>query len=183
MSRALLVCVSVWQGNTAKVAEAMAEVLHADIREPEQADPATLERYDVIGFGSGIFWWSHHARLRRFIEGLPQVDGIAAFVFTTAHMGRSQSLPWQPSLDAILRRKGYDVVGSFACEGTDPWMPQRLIPGLYRAHPDDGDLERARRFAEQVAARVESGGQAQTCRVDDSNNTGQRLPAATGDST
>ncbi len=164
MSRALLVCVSVWQGNTAKVAEAMAEVLHADIREPGQVAPATLERYDVVGFGSGIFWWSHHPRLRRFIEGLPQVDGIAAFVFTTAHMGRSQSLPWQPSLDAILRKKGYDVVGSFACEGTDPWMPQRLIPGLYRAHPDDGDVERARRFAEQVAARVESGGQARTCR-------------------
>ena len=158
MSRALLVCVSVWQGNTAKVAEAMAEVLHADIREPEQVDPGALERYDVIGFGSGIFWWSHHARLRRFIEGLPRVDDIAAFVFTTAHMGRSQSLPWQPSLDAILRRKGYDVIGSFACEGTDPWMPQRLIPGLYRVHPDDRDLELARQFAEQVAARAEPGG-------------------------
>ncbi len=74
-------------------------------------------------------------------------------------MGRSQSLPWQPSLDAILRGKGYDIVGSFSCEGTDPWMPQRLIPGLYHPHPDDADLERARRFAEQVAATAESGRQ------------------------
>lgn len=113
-----------------------------------------LEGYDLIGFGSGIFWWSHHARLRHFIAGLPRVDAVAAFVFTTAHMGRSQSLPWQPSLKAMLRTKGYDVVGSFSCEGTDPWMPQRLIPGLYRAHPDDGDLQRAREFAEHIAAMV-----------------------------
>ncbi len=56
MIRALLVCVSVSQGNMAKVAEAMAEVLHADIREPEQIEPATLRQYDVIGIGSGIFW-------------------------------------------------------------------------------------------------------------------------------
>lgn len=144
----------------------MAEVLHADIREPEQVDPATLRQYGIIGFGSGIFWWSHHPRLRRFIERLPQGDGITAFVFTTAHMGRSQSLPWQASLDAILRNKGYDVIGSFACEGTDPWVPQRLIPGLYHAHPDDADLERARRFAEHVAATAELPGRARdmSCR-------------------
>lgn len=152
--RALIICVSVSQGNTAAVARAMADALGAHVQEPEQVDPGTLSDYDLVGFGSGIFKGSHHPRLRRYLEHLPRVHGTRAFVFTTSGMGRAQSLPWQRSLESVLRDKGYDVVGSFSCRGFDTWLPLRLVGGLNKGHPDAADLALARTFAESIAGRA-----------------------------
>jgi flavodoxin len=87
---ALIVYVSVSHANTAKVAHAIAEVLHAQLREPELVDPATLSGYDIVGFGSGIFASTHHPRLRSYVERLPQVTGTAAFTFSTSGFGHGQ---------------------------------------------------------------------------------------------
>ena len=151
--KALIICVSVSQGNTAAVARAMAAALEADVKEPEQVDPESLGEYDVVGFGSGIYNMTDHPRLRRFIEQLPEADGTRAFVFTTSGAGRSQQLPWQQPLESLLRDKGYDVVGSFACRGWDMWLPLKLVGGLNKGHPDSADLTRAYEFAERIAAR------------------------------
>ena len=155
--RALVICVSVSQGNTAAVARAMAAALRADVKEPEQVDPESLGEYDVVGFGSGIYYMTDHPRLRRFIEQLPEVDGTRAFVFSTSGQGWSQRLPWQQPLESLLRDKGYDVVGTFACRGWDLWLPLRLVGGLNKGHPDAADLTHAYEFAERIAARVPVG--------------------------
>lgn len=158
MPRALVVYVSVSHANTAKIARAMGDVLHADLREPELVDPATLRRYDIVGFGSGIFAGTHHPRLRSYVEHLPEVQGTRAFTFCTSGFGRSQSRPWQTSLDAVLRDKGFEVVGSFACRGYDTWLPLRLVGGVNKGHPDETDLAEARAFAEHIATEVVSPG-------------------------
>lgn len=150
---ALIICVSIAHGNTAAVANAMAAVLGADVREPEQVGPHTLADYDVVGFGSGIFWGSHHPRLRRYIEQLPTVTGTRAFVFTTAGWGRAAHLPWQHALDSVLREKGFKVAESFVCRGFSDWLPLRLIGGISKGHPNAADLSRARKFAEQIPTR------------------------------
>jgi flavodoxin len=152
--RALVICVSVSHGNTARVARSVAKVLDADVREPEEVDPQTVPGHDVVGFGSGVFAGTHHPRLRRYVEALPPGQGTRAFVLTTAGLGRSQSWPWQRSLESVLRDKGYDVVGSFACRGFDTWLPLRLVGGINKGHPDRNDLARARRFAHHVADLV-----------------------------
>jgi flavodoxin len=155
--RALIICVSVSHGNTAAVARAMVGVLGAHVLEPEGVDPHTLADYDVVGFGSGIFAGAYHPRLRRFVERLPPVHDTRAFVFTTSGRGRAQSLPWQRPLEAVLRDKGYDVVGSFACRGFDTWLPLRLVGGINQGHPDRQDLARAHTFAERIAGRLSQG--------------------------
>jgi flavodoxin len=152
--RALIVCVSVSHGNTAAVARRIARVLGAEVLEPEAVDPATLGDHDLVGFGSGIFAGTHHPRLRGYVDRLPPVNGTRAFVFTTAGLGRSQHWPWQPSLEQVLRDKGYDVVGSFACPGFDTWLPLRLVGGINKGRPDAADLARAAQFARRVAGRV-----------------------------
>jgi len=150
-ARALIICVSVSHANTAAVARAMADVLGAEVREPELVDPRTLSDHDLVGFGSGIFAGTHHPRLRHYVEQLPTVSGRRAFVFTTSGLGRSQSRPWERSLDSLLRDKGYDVVGSFACRGFDTWLPLRLVGGLNKGRPDSRDLAQAREFAERIS--------------------------------
>lgn len=152
--RALIICVSVSHGNTSAVAHAMGRVLHADVLDPEEVNPRTLGRYDIVGFGSGIFYGSHHRRLRRYVEHLPRARGTRAFVFSTSGRGREQSLPWEAPLESVLREKGYEVVGTFACLGFDTWLPLNLVGGINKGHPDARELARARRFAERVAREV-----------------------------
>ncbi len=152
--RTRIICVSVSHGNTAAVAHARGAVLGAEVLNPEEVDPATLGGYDLVGFGSGVFAGSPHRRLRAYVDRLPEVHGTRAFVFSTSGRGVGQTLPWQRSLEAVLRSKGYDVLGSFACPGFDTWLPLQLIGGLNKGHPDAGDLAGAREFAGRMAAEA-----------------------------
>jgi flavodoxin len=153
MTRTLIAYVSVSHGNTAKIAHAIGEVLLADLLEPELVDPADLAGYDMLGVGSGIYGSTPHPRLRGFVQHLPAGNGTPAFTFTTSGFGRSQSRPWEASLEGLLRDRGYEVIGSFACRGFDTWLPLRLIGGVNKGHPDEDDLARAREFALDLATR------------------------------
>jgi flavodoxin len=82
--KALIVCVSVSHGNTRRVADALADVLHATVVEPEEVDPDALADYDIVGFGSGIYYSSPHRRLRDLVDRLPDGGGAKAFVFATS---------------------------------------------------------------------------------------------------
>ncbi len=81
--KSLIVCVSKSHGNTRRVADRMAEVLDAEVVEPESVDPATLCEYDLVGFGSGIYYMTVDARLRQLMRRLPAVDHVRAFTFFT----------------------------------------------------------------------------------------------------
>jgi flavodoxin len=54
----------------------------------------------------------------------------------------------------LLARKGFAVLGEFACRGFDTWGPLWLTGGLNKSHPDDRDLDRARRFANEIARKA-----------------------------
>jgi flavodoxin len=145
--KALLVCVSVSHGNTRMVADAMADVLGAEVVEPEDVDEATLSEVDLLGVGSGIYAMSFHPRLLRFVNRLPRMDGRQAFAFWTH--GGPQLPIWPASWLLVhgLGGKGLDVVGTFSCLGLDTWLPLRLVGGINKRRPDERDLDRARSFA------------------------------------
>jgi hypothetical protein len=56
----------------------------------------------------------------------------------------------------VLRDKGFDVLGSFACRGFDTWLPLGLMGGINRKHPDVVDLTHAYEFGELIATQVPS---------------------------
>lgn len=91
--RALIVYVSIHHKNTEKVAKAMADVLNADLSKPWKIKPAEVGKYDLVGFGSGIYWWRHHWALLRLVDNLPRMEGKKAFIFSTAGM----NIPWYTS--------------------------------------------------------------------------------------
>lgn len=51
----LIVCESIHHGNTEKIGKAIAEYLNADLIKTNDVNVNTLEDYDLIGFGSGIY--------------------------------------------------------------------------------------------------------------------------------
>jgi len=58
--KCLIIVCSYHHGNTEKVAYAMAEVLNAQVMNPNEVDSSRLKEYELIGFGSGIYSEKHH---------------------------------------------------------------------------------------------------------------------------
>ena len=153
--RPLVICASVHHGNTARVARCIADVLHADVCPPDAVTAASLVGHEVVGFGSGVYYGRMHESLFALLDQLSDGPAAAraAFVFSTSGLPFLTQL-WHAPLKRALARKGFDVVGAFACRGFDTWGPLWLTGGLNRRHPDDRDMDRARAFAHRIAAAV-----------------------------
>jgi Flavodoxins len=143
--KTLIICKSVHHGNTEKVAKAMADVLGAKLAQPEDVDPASLQEYDLIGFGSGIYMGKHHKTIMDFAGRLPRQDR-PAFVFSTCGSRKNQ----HQALLELLRQKGFAIQGEFTCAGFDTFGPFKIIGGLKKGHPDEKDIEAARAFAKSL---------------------------------
>jgi flavodoxin len=152
--KSLIVCTSKSHGNTRRVADRMAEVLDAETVTPESVDPETLCEYDLVGFGSGIYYMTVDARLRNLIRHLPTVDHIRAFTFYTSGARSVPLLDYNKPVRKRLEEKGFEVIGSFSCRGFDTVGPFRFIGGINRGRPNDYDLDRAAAFAARLGKHV-----------------------------
>ncbi|MEZ5144085.1 MAG: flavodoxin family protein [Acidimicrobiales bacterium] len=150
----MIVCVSVSNGNTRRVADRMADVLGATVAEPEDVDLDELAACDLVGFGSGIYLMQPHRRLRSLIARLPRVDQRPAFVFATSGSPRLPILDYLWPTVRALRSKGFEVVDTFSCLGLDTVGPLGLVGGINRGRPNERDLAAAERFARQLGERV-----------------------------
>lgn len=151
--KTLVICSSVHHRNTARVAERIAEVLHAEVAAPEAVPYTILDDYDLVGFGSGVYYGRFHAALRDWLRGLPAaaVARRPAFVFSTSGLSCLWRL-WHRPFTRELARRGFAVRGEFHCRGFDSWGPLWIAGGINRRHPDDRDLDRAAAFARRIAA-------------------------------
>jgi len=152
--RSLIVCTSKSHGNTRRVAERMAEVLDAEVVSPESIDPATIREYDLVGFGSGIYYMTVDARLRDLLRRLPTAEHIRAFTFFTSGAREVPLLGYNKPIRKQLESKGFDVIGSFCCRGFDTVGPFGFIGGINRGRPNAHDLDRAAKFAVRLRERV-----------------------------
>ena len=141
--KTLIICVSTHKGNTRKIAEVMAEGLNATILEPEEVEVNTLDDYDLIGFGAGIYWGRFYKRLRNFVRKLPALQDKKVYLFATNGHGEIPSKP----MEKLLQKKGYTLVGKFSCPGYNTFFLSRFLGWLNTGKPDTGDIERAREFA------------------------------------
>jgi len=147
----LIVYISVHHGNTEKVARTMANVLAANLIQVREASAAVLEQYDLIGFGSGIYFGRHHESVLDFVDKLPVLRNKKAFIFSTSGLRR---IPLVHDFDKPLRkrlqRKGFDIVAAFSCRGLDTYRATGLVGGINRGRPNDEDLKRAEDFARSL---------------------------------
>jgi len=146
--KALMICISVHHGNTEKVAETIASILDADLLQVKQADAGMLAKYDLVGFGSGIYFGKHHESLLDFVDKLPVVGNKKAFIFSTSGL---RKIPLVHDFDKPLRRrlqqKGFDIIGEFSCRGLDTYRATRLVGGVNKGRPNAKDLKQAEDFA------------------------------------
>jgi flavodoxin len=147
--KTLLICFSSHHGNTRRVADAMAEEIGATILTPEQVRPEQIDDYELVGWGSGIYFGRNADSLIRLATSLPN-QPRQAFIFSTAGL---PFLRWwfHASLRSTLKSRGCAVVGEFSCRGWDTVGPLAWIGGIDRNHPNEKDLKRARSFVRSLA--------------------------------
>ena len=154
--KSLIVCYSYHHNNTQKVAEAMAKVLDAQIKTPQQTNSEELQQFDLVGFGSGIYAEKHHQSLLELADKLPQVTNKKAFIFSTSfvdvdsHLFGSVSGKFHVALREKPQSKGYTVVGEFNCKGFNTNRVYGRFGGVNKGRPNSEDLKHAEEFVSKL---------------------------------
>ena len=152
--KSLIIVYSYHHNNTGKVARAMAQVLGAPVQTPRETDPQEVQKYTLVGFGSGIYGATHHKSLLDLADGLPQVKNRKAFIFSTsAIMGADKIADDHSALREKLVSKGYTVVDEFACKGFNTNSFLKYFGGMNKGRPNAEDLNNAEDFARKLAAQ------------------------------
>jgi len=154
-AKTLVICKSAHHHNTAQVAERIADVLWAVVVPPEEVPYTSLDEYDLVGFGSGVYYGRFHESLFDWLRSLPDrtLAEKPAFVFSTSGLSCLWKL-WHSSFTKELTRKGFDVLGEFHCRGFDSWGPLWFTGGINRRHPDERDLARADEFTRGIRTAI-----------------------------
>jgi len=64
----IIVYESIYNGNTEKIAKAMAQTLGCKCIRPEEALQTNLSQFETVGFGSRIYFGSHHPNIIKVVE-------------------------------------------------------------------------------------------------------------------
>lgn len=157
--KSALICVSVHHGNTDKIAKVMADALEATLFRPDEATAEVLSDFDLLGFGSGIYYSKHHKTLLRLVSSLPAVKNKKAFVFSTAGVSDQLVEKNQTKNHKALRNKladkGFNILGEFSCSGFNTWGYFRLLGGRNNGRPNKDDLKRAGEFATSLKLKAQ----------------------------
>ena len=148
----ILIIKSTHQQNTLKVAEAMAEVAPLTIVELENARNYNFKEYDIVGFGSGIYYGKHDKELIKFVETLCDKP---AYSFVISTSGTNNYQKYNKSLVKLLESKNQTVLGNFGCKGLDKFFIFKLFGGLNKGHPDETDFDAAQQFIIEVMEKYE----------------------------
>lgn len=141
-------------GNTFKIAQCIQQGVtevtdHCDLRPLNEVDVTSPADYDLVGIGCPVFYYREPFHVRDFLQGLPYLKGRHWFVFCTHGNVIGNFFP---SVTELLKKKGAVVVGFHNSYGniTVPFYPR---PSFTSGHPDPHDLDKARAFGRELAAR------------------------------
>lgn len=153
--KCLVIVYSYHHGNTAKIADAFSEVLHATVKTPEMITLEELQDYDLIGFGAGIDSGRHYKPLLDLADRLPVVNRKTGFIFSTsAVQGEDKVAKDHSALREKLMSKGYSIIGEFSCKGYNTNSFLKYFGGMNKDRPNSEDLKNAEGFARSLAGRM-----------------------------
>ena len=152
-------------GNTEKLAQAIYDGIKEakkDIIKFNELDG--VDEYDVVFIGFPVQAHSVPGKVSAFIKGLPKGTKVA--YFATHGSLRGGELAITAFYEAVTLASDLTVLGTFGCRGK---VKSQIIEGLMKkaehkawaqeaqsasGHPDSGDIEDAKAFADQMMAKA-----------------------------
>ncbi|MBN1897783.1 MAG: flavodoxin family protein [Spirochaetes bacterium] len=151
--KTLIIYVSYHHKNTEKISRYMGKVLKARVVDHREIKPRDVIKYDLIGFGAGIYYWKHHKYLIDFVDQVPKVKNKKAFIFSTRGIGPLWY--YHRVLRRQLKTRNFKVVHDFSFKCWDTAGPFRVFGGLNKGRPDKRDFKRAGEIAKEIIKRVQ----------------------------
>lgn len=145
--KSIVIYESVHHNNTEKIAKAIANEISAEVINVRNININDLEKYDLVGFGSGIYYGKIHKNIIKFVEKIENANKQKSFVFTTSGRGKKE---FTEKFRGLLDSKCFDVVASFSCKGFDTFGPLKLIGGISKGRPNEEDIANAQEFAKSL---------------------------------
>jgi len=128
----------------------MAPILGAEIKTLDQMSPDALLDFDLVGFGSGVYFGKLYKGLLEFADKLPQVNRKSAFIFSTSGRAGKSAADFHKALRSTLSSKGYIILGEFSCPGFDTFGLLKISGGIKKGRPNQDDLKQAETFAQSM---------------------------------
>jgi len=141
----IIVYESIYNGNTEKLARVMAHTLGCRFIKAQEALDMDLSHYETIGFGSGIYFGSHHPAV---FEVVKKLDNSQQDVFIFSSRGAPVLGKYHSPIKELLVKKGKKIVGEFSVRGYDETGPWVIIGGGNVGKPNESDLKKASKFVQ-----------------------------------
>lgn len=129
------------------IAEAMSEVAPVTVADLDDAKYYKLSEYDIVGFGSGIYYGMHDKELLKFVENSLNLISYT-FVFSTS--GSKNYDKNNSALINLLKSNNKTVLGSFGCPGLDKFFLFKILGGINKGRPNCDDYDSAQNFIVNV---------------------------------
>jgi flavodoxin len=157
--KSLVIVFSYHHNNTEKIANVIANVLGAEVKTPQQVTPEEIAKYDLVGFGSGIYGATFDPSVLDLADRLPQVSDKKAFLFSTygapAFIANREFIEKNhQQIREKLQAKGYTVIGEFGCAGWNTNSFLHYFGGLNKGRPNAEDIRNAEEFARNVKGKA-----------------------------
>lgn len=132
--------------NTKKLLNAIAERHNVALIDALKAENADLSQYDIIGFASGIYYSKFHKSVLQLAEkALPESKKVF-FIYTYGVKKEG----YTDAISKAVLKKGAEILGEYGCLGFNTFGPFKLIGGIAKEHPDNGELVGAAEFFERI---------------------------------
>lgn len=133
--------------NTKKVLDTIAEQFPVTLIDVTNTPQVNLESYDLIGVASGIYYSKFHKSLLQFAEHHLPKNKHVFFVYTCG----AEKKGYTSAIRKIAEKKQANIIGEYGCLGFDSFGPFKLVGGIAKGHPNQGELANAVRFFETIS--------------------------------
>jgi len=147
--KSIVIFESIHHNNTEKIAKIIADEIGAELVNVRKFTDShkDLDDYDLVGFGSGIYYGKIHKNIKKFIETTEHIDNQRTFIFTTSGRGKKS---FHKKFKELLESQGFDVVAEFVCKGFDTFGPLKIVGGINKGRPNEEDLANAKSFGKSL---------------------------------